>query len=70
MLVLTRDRNQSIVIGKDIVITVVEIRGDKVKLGISAPREVDVHREEVAKLIAEQKNQEKSSRARTGRSAK
>ena len=70
MLVLTRDRNQSIIIGKDIVITVVEIRGDKVKLGISAPREVDVHREEVAKLIAEQKNQEKSSRVKTGRSAK
>ena len=70
MLVLTRDRNQSIVIGKDIVITVVEIRGDKVKLGISAPLEVDVHREEVAKLIAEQKNQEKSSRAKTGRFAK
>lgn len=70
MLVLTRDRNQSIVIGEDIVITVVEIRGDKVKLGISAPREVKVHREEVAKLIAEQQNQEKSSRAKTGRSAR
>ena len=70
MLVLTRDRNQSIVINKNIVITIVEIRGDKVKLGISAPREVEVHREEVAKLIAEQQNQEKSSRAKTGRSAK
>jgi carbon storage regulator len=70
VLVLTRDRNQSIVIGEDIVITVVEIRGDKVKLGISAPREVKVHREEVAKLIAEQQNQEKSSRAKTGRSAR
>jgi carbon storage regulator len=70
VLVLTRDRNQSIVIGKDIVVTVVEIRGDKVKLGISAPRKVEVHREEVAKLIAEQKNQAKSNRARTGHSAK
>ena len=47
MLVLTRHANQSIMIGEDVVITVLEIRGDQVRLGIKAPRCVDVHREEV-----------------------
>ena len=47
MLVLTRHANQSIMIGEDVVITVLEIRGDQVRLGIKAPRRVDVHREEV-----------------------
>ncbi|MCZ7527677.1 MAG: carbon storage regulator CsrA [Acidimicrobiia bacterium] len=47
MLVLTRRANQSIMIGHDIVVTVLEVRGDQVRLGIRAPRDVDVHREEV-----------------------
>jgi carbon storage regulator len=47
MLVLTRRVQQSIVIGKDVVVTVLEVRGDQVRIGISAPRDVDVHREEV-----------------------
>ena len=47
MLVLTRNANQSIMIGEDIVVTVLEVRGDQVRLGIKAPRHVDVHREEV-----------------------
>jgi len=47
MLVLTRHANQSIMIGEDVVITVLEIRGDQVRLGIKAPRCIDVHREEV-----------------------
>ena len=47
MLVLTRRANQSIVIGHDVVVTVLEVRGDQVRLGIRAPRSVDVHREEV-----------------------
>ena len=47
MLVLTRRANQSIVIGADVTVTVLEIRGDQVRLGISAPRSVSVHREEV-----------------------
>ena len=47
MLVLTRRANQSIIIGNDIVVTVLEIRGDQVRLGITAPRSVSVHREEV-----------------------
>jgi carbon storage regulator len=47
MLVLSRKRNERIVIRDDIVITVVEIRGDKVRLGIEAPKDVPVHRQEV-----------------------
>ena len=47
MLVLTRRPNQSIVIGGDVVVTVLEVRGDQVRLGIKAPRSVDVHRDEV-----------------------
>jgi carbon storage regulator len=47
MLVLTRKSNQSIVIGDDIIITVLEVRGDQIRLGITAPRDVSVHREEV-----------------------
>lgn len=47
MLVLTRRPNQSIMIGSDIVVTVLEVRGDQVRLGIKAPRDVDVHRDEV-----------------------
>jgi len=51
MLVLSRKKNESIVINNDIVITVVEIRGDKVRLGIAAPKDVPVHREEVYQAI-------------------
>ncbi len=47
MLVLSRKPDEQIVIGDGIVVTVVEIRGDKVRLGIEAPREVSVHRQEV-----------------------
>ena len=47
MLVLTRRANQSIMIGDDIVVTVLDVRGDQVRIGIKAPRSVDVHREEV-----------------------
>jgi carbon storage regulator len=51
MLVLSRKKNESIVINNDIIITVVEIRGDKVRLGIVAPKEVPVHRQEVYDAI-------------------
>ncbi len=47
MLVLTRHVHQSIVIGHDVVVTVLEVRGDQVRLGITAPKEIQVHREEV-----------------------
>lgn len=54
MLVLSRKKNESIVVNDSIVITVVEIRGDKVRLGIEAPREVPIHRSEVHAAIAAQ----------------
>jgi carbon storage regulator len=47
VLVLTRRANQSIMIGHEIVVTVLEVRGDQVRLGIKAPRSIDVHREEI-----------------------
>lgn len=53
MLVLTRRSNQRIVIGDDIVITVLDIKGDSVRLGIDAPRSVRVHREEVHQALRE-----------------
>ena len=51
MLVLSRKKNESIVIHDGIVVTVVEIRGDKVRLGIEAPKNVSVHRREVYDAI-------------------
>lgn len=47
MLVLTRKRDESIIIGDNIKITVVDVRGDQVKIGIEAPRSISVHREEI-----------------------
>lgn len=51
MLVLSRQRDETIMIGDEVEITVVDIRGDKVRLGISAPRNVQVHRKEVYEAI-------------------
>lgn len=51
MLVLSRQRDESIIIGDNIVITIVDIRGDKVRLGIDAPTEIPVHRREVYEAI-------------------
>tara|TARA_Y100000310_G_scaffold343502_1_gene451452 strand:- start:756 stop:935 length:180 start_codon:yes stop_codon:yes gene_type:complete len=51
MLVLSRKKAESIVINNDIVITVVEIRGDKVRLGVEAPKDIPVHRQEVYEAI-------------------
>jgi carbon storage regulator len=51
MLVLSRQRDESIIIGDNVVVTIVDIRGDKVRLGIEAPCEVPVHRQEVYEAI-------------------
>jgi len=51
MLVLSRQRDETIMIGDEIEITVVDIRGDKVRLGINAPRQIQVHRKEVYEAI-------------------
>ena len=57
MLVLSRQRDESIIIGDNIVVTVVDVRGDKVRLGIEAPREVSVHRREVYDAIQRENQQ-------------
>jgi carbon storage regulator len=57
MLVLSRQRDQSIIIGDNVVITVVDVRGDKVKLGIDAPKEIPVHRQEVYEAIQRENRQ-------------
>ncbi|MEE2705489.1 MAG: carbon storage regulator CsrA [Planctomycetota bacterium] len=51
MLVLSRHRDESIIIGDNIVVTIVDVRGDKVRLGIEAPTEIPVHRQEIYEAI-------------------
>ena len=51
MLVLSRQRDESIMIGDKVIVTIVDIRGDKVRLGIQAPQEIPVHRQEVYDAI-------------------
>jgi carbon storage regulator len=63
MLVLSRKKNESIVIDDQIVVTVVEIRGDKVRLGIQAPKEVPVHRSEVHAAIQTEQAKAEAGRA-------
>jgi carbon storage regulator len=57
MLVLSRQRDQSIIISDNIVVTVVDVRGDKVKLGIDAPQDIPVHRREVYEAILRENQQ-------------
>ena len=51
MLVLTRRSGESVMIGDEVVVTVLEVRGDVIRLGIRAPREIQVHREEIYKEL-------------------
>lgn len=53
MLVLSRKTNEQVIIGDDVTITVIDVRGDRVRIGITAPRELAVHRREVAERIRE-----------------
>ncbi len=55
MLVLSRQKDESIMIGDNVEITIVDVRGDKVRLGISAPRDVTVHRKEIYLAIQKEK---------------
>jgi carbon storage regulator len=59
MLVLSRQKDESIMIGDDVEITIVDVRGDKVRLGITAPKEIPVHRMEVYEAIQREKNEER-----------
>jgi carbon storage regulator len=62
MLVLSRHRDEKIVIGDNIVVTVVDIRGDKVRLGIDAPSEVPVHRQEIWEALNREREREKAAK--------
>jgi carbon storage regulator len=55
MLVLSRQKDESIMIGDDVEIVIVDVRGDKVRLGINAPREISVHRKEIYLAIQKEK---------------
>ncbi|MCA9115832.1 MAG: carbon storage regulator CsrA [Planctomycetaceae bacterium] len=60
MLVLSRKKDEKIIIGDQITVMVIEIRGDKVRLGIDAPRDVTVHREEVYDAIRREHDEQKN----------
>lgn len=60
MLVLSRQKGESIIIGDDVEVVIVDVRGDKVRLGINAPRAVSVHRKEIYEVIQREKAQESS----------
>ena len=55
MLVLSRQKDESIMIGDDVEVIIVDVRGDKVRLGITAPRSIPVHRREVYEAIKREK---------------
>lgn len=58
MLVLSRQRDESIMIGDEVEITIVDVRGDKVRLGITAPKNIPVHRREIYDAIQKEKGDE------------
>ena len=61
MLVLSRQRDESIMIGDDVEIIIVDVRGDKVRLGITAPKNIPVHRREIYDAIQREKSENKES---------
>ena len=61
MLVLSRQRDESIMIGDDVEIIIVDVRGDKVRLGITAPKNIPVHRREIYDAIQREKAEKKES---------
>jgi carbon storage regulator len=66
MLVLTRGKDESIMIGEDIEVIIVDVRGNSVRLGISAPKSVPVHRREVFDAIHEREPDGRSSKSSVG----
>jgi carbon storage regulator len=66
MLVLSRQRDESIMIGDDVEITIVDVRGDKVRLGITAPRHIPVHRREIYDAIQREKKEKQAKEQEEG----
>lgn len=62
-MVLSRQKDESIIIGDDVEITIVDVRGDKVRLGINAPRSISVHRKEIYEAIQREKAQKAKDEA-------
>jgi len=60
MLVLSRRKDESIIIGDDVEVTIVDVRGDKVRLGITAPKNIPVHRREVYEAIQREKREKEA----------
>jgi carbon storage regulator len=65
MLVLSRQKDESIMIGDEVEITIVDVRGDKVRLGINAPRNIAVHRKEIYLAIQKEKGEQTASTPNT-----
>ena len=67
MLVLSRQKDESIMIGDNVEIIIVDVRGDKVRLGITAPKEIPVHRREIFDAIQREKKEKKESQEQPGK---
>jgi len=61
MLVLSRYKDESIMVGENVEVIIVDVRGNKVRLGITAPKDISVHRKEVYKTLQREKNHKESS---------
>lgn len=66
MLVLSRQKDESIMIGDEVEITIVDVRGDKVRLGITAPRHIAVHRKEIYLAIQKEKQAQQAQKVANG----